>query len=64
MLNNISSLGTTLNKSEQQSINGGDSICNGGTCANYHYPYGIIVTHQQFSTIEPQFRCCVKILDF
>ena len=27
MLKNISNLGTTLNKSEQQSINGGDDIC-------------------------------------
>lgn len=60
MLKNISNLGTALSKIEQKSINGGDSICNGSTCATYDYPYGIVVTNEQFATIPPQFRCCVK----
>ncbi|MCF2874060.1 MULTISPECIES: hypothetical protein [unclassified Tenacibaculum] len=60
MLKDISNLGIALNKIEQKLINGGDSICNGSTCATYDYPYGIEVTNEQFYTIPPQFRCCVK----
>ena len=34
MLKNISNLGSLLNKSEQQSINGGEGSCPSGYCLN------------------------------
>ncbi|SEE67367.1 hypothetical protein SAMN04487765_3734 [Tenacibaculum sp. MAR_2010_89] len=64
MLKNITNLGTTLNKSEQQSINGGDRNCNGGSCATYDYPFGIDVTIEQYLTIPIQFQCCVRVSPF